>query len=117
MNERQRLVVTEVGDVTVVQLLDRKVIRAERIEQLGEELFALVEREKRNKLLLDFSEIEFLSSAALNKIIQLERRVRNRGGRIKLCGLHPEISQVFNITKLDQMFDIRPDREAALTAF
>ena len=117
MSEHQRLEVSEVGDVTVVRFVDRRILDANNIEELGGELFGLIEQENRKKLLLNFSDVEFLSSAALNKMIILDKKLKSGGGVLKLCCLRPEIQEVFMITKLDQLFEIKVNEAQGLEAF
>ena len=117
MADHQRLDVSEVGDVTLIRFVDRRILDATNIEELGGELFALIEQENRKKLLLNFSDVEFLSSAALNKMIILDKRLKSDGGALKLCCLRPEIHEVFMITRLNQLFDIREDENEGLEAF
>ena len=116
MVKHQRLEVSEVGDVSVVRFVDRRILDASNIEDLGGELFGLIE-ENRKKLLLNFEDVEFLSSAALNKMIILEKKLKASGGTLKLCNLRPEIQEVFMITKLDQLFQIKVSEKEALDAF
>ena len=47
MSEQQRLGVSEVGDVTVVRFVDQKILDEAKIQQLGQELFDLVEVDGR----------------------------------------------------------------------
>jgi anti-sigma B factor antagonist len=117
MPEHERLDVSEVGDVTVVRFVDRRILDATSIEELGVELFALIEQENRKKLLLNFAGVEFLSSAALNKLIILEKKARRIAGKLKLSNLKPEIYEVFVITRLHQLFDIKDEEKEALEAF
>ncbi|MFM7135668.1 MAG: anti-sigma factor antagonist, partial [Planctomycetota bacterium] len=63
----QRIHVTKTGDVSVVTFRDRKILDEVAIQELGTELFALVELDNRKAILLDFEGVEFLSSAALGK--------------------------------------------------
>ena len=76
-----------------------------------------MEQEKRKNLLLNFSSVEFLSSAALGKLITLDKKVKANGGRLKLSNIRPEIYEVFAITKLNKLFDIKDDEADALAAF
>lgn len=117
MASNSRLEMTEVGEVTVVRFNDRKILDANAIEELGGELFNLVEVENRKNLLLDFTGVEFLSSAALNKLIILDKKVKANGGHLKLCSLRQEIAEIFTLTRLDRLFDIRKDEKTALEAF
>lgn len=117
MAVHRALEVSEVGDVTVVHFVDRKILDEATIQELGQELFNLVEEENRNKLLLNFTTVEFLSSAALGKLITLDKKVKAHGGKLKLTNIRPEIYEVFAITKLNKLFDIKDDEADALAAF
>jgi len=117
MPDYRHIEVNEVGDVTVVRFRDRKLIEDIRIQELGQELFGLVDSEQRDKLLLNFSQVEFLSSSALGKLITLDKKTKNIQGEMKLSNIRPEIYEVFTITKLDRLFDIRDDEADALAAF
>jgi anti-sigma B factor antagonist len=66
---------------------------------------------------LNFSSVDFLSSAALGKLITLEKRVRANNGVLKFSNIRPEIYEVFTITKLNRLFDIKDDEADALAAF
>ena len=117
MSEQQRLSVSEVGDVAVVRFVDQKILDEAKIQQLGQELFDLVEVDGRRKILLNFTSVEFLSSAALGKLITLDKKVKGQGGTLKLSNIRPEIYEVFAITKLNKLFDIKDDEVDALAAF
>lgn len=117
MAGHQRLEVSEVGDVSVVRFVDRRILDAANIEGLGDELFELVEKDNKKRLLLNFTGVEFLSSAALNKLIILDKKVKTHGGKLVLCDLRQEIKEVFAITRLDQLFTILDSEQKALASF
>jgi anti-sigma B factor antagonist len=113
----QRLDVTDVGDVAVVRFRDHKIVEDISIQELGHEMFQLIDAEKRGKVLLNFSSVDFLSSAALGKLITLDKKMKAHGGQLKLSNIRPEIYEVFAITKLNRLFDIKDDEADALAAF
>jgi anti-sigma B factor antagonist len=121
MGIHKRLEVTSfsgsAGEVAMVQLLDRKIMDTTLIQELGEELFGLVAKEQRKNILLNFAGVEFLSSAALNKLIVLDKKVKTAGGKLQLCNLKPEIFEIFAITRLTQLFAIKRTEQEALAAF
>jgi len=117
MAAHRRLEVSEVGDVTVVRFVDRKILDEANIQELGVELFQLIEEENCKKLLLNFSNVDFLSSAALGKLITLDKKVKAHDGKLKLSNIRPEIYEVFAITKLNKLFDIKDDEADALASF
>ena len=77
----------------------------------------VVEKAAEEKFVVDFSQVNYLSSSALGMLIGLQRRVMQKKGQIKLSGIRPEIMEVFRITKLDTVFDIYKDAAAAVEAF
>ena len=117
MTEYRRLEVNEVGDVTVVRFRDHKIVEDINIQELGQEMFRLIEVDSRDKLLLNFSAVDFLSSAALGKLITLDKKMKAHGGTLKLSNIRPDIYEVFAITKLNRLFDIKDDEADALAAF
>jgi anti-sigma B factor antagonist len=117
MAAQKRLKVNQIGDVTVVQFVDRKILDEANIQELGQELFELIEEQGKKDLLLNFLNVEFLSSAALGKLITLDKKVKTHAGRLKLSNIRPEIYEVFKITKLNKLFDIKEDEAEALASF
>jgi anti-sigma B factor antagonist len=117
MATHRRIDVSKTGDVSVVTFTDQKILDETAIQELGTELFGLVEIDNRKAILLDFTGVEFLSSAALGKLITFDRKLKTAKGRVKMCGLVPGILEVFQVTKLNKVFDIRADRGEALAAF
>ncbi len=114
---RRRLEVEDIGDVTVVNFVDRRILDEQNIQVIGEQLFSLVDEVGRRKILLNFGNVEFLSSAALGKLIALQKKLQAVGGRLILCNIDPEIYEVFEITRLDKFFTIQKEEQAALQAF
>jgi anti-sigma B factor antagonist len=114
---RRRLEVEDIGDVTVINFVDKKILDEQNIQIIGEQLFGLVDQEGRRKLLLNFGNVEYLSSAALGKLITLNKKLQGAGGRLILCNIDPQIYEVFEITKLDRFFNIQKEEQAALQSF
>ena len=116
MSNRNRIDVSDVGEVSVVQFKDRKILDESNIQEMGRELFELIEQ-KRAKILLNFMNVEFLSSAALGKLITLDKKLKAAKGQLKLSNIRPEINEVFAITRLNKLFDIHDDEADALATF
>jgi anti-sigma B factor antagonist len=113
----ERIVVVDLDRCTVVRFVDKKIIDATEIEQLGAELVSLVDEAQKTQILLNFEGVDFLSSAALNKLLTLFKRVKAAGGKMRICSLHPQIREVFSLTRLDRMFDIDKNEEVSLKRF
>jgi anti-sigma B factor antagonist len=103
--------------VTVIRFRDHKIVEDINIQELAQEMFQLIEKDRREKILLNFSAVDFLSSAALGKLITMDKKVKAGGGVLKLSNIKPEIYEVFAITKLNRLFDIKEEEADALAAF
>jgi len=117
MSAHRRVSVADIGKVTVVRFADRRIWDEVGIQELGQELYQLVDDEHRDLLLLNMSDVEFLASAALGKLITLQKKLKARGGTLKLSNVRPEIYEVLAITQLNKKFDICDTELEALTAF
>ena len=105
------------GEVLVVYFEDAQILDESRIEQVRKELMALVDKVPHGRLLLNFSKVKFLASSMLGCLVHLNKRCKKEEVDLKLCNLSPDIMEVFNITRLIQVFDIHEDENAAIEAF
>ena len=114
---RRHLSTETIDGVTVVSFVETKIVTEENIQEVGDQLYQLVDVEAKHQLLLNFGNVRYLSSAALGKLINLKKKVGAVKGKLKLCCIHPDLLEVFRITRLDQVFEIYPDEQAALNKF
>jgi anti-sigma B factor antagonist len=59
-------------------------------------------------MVIDLSEVERLASSVLAKLISLKNQLGVGGGRLGLKHVHPDLMEVFRITRLDRVFDVEP---------
>lgn len=109
-----RLRFAAVGNTTVVELTDRRILDEVSIGEIGEQLFERVARSAAPQFVLDFSSVAHMSSSALGMLITLHKRIREKGGELRLCGIQAAIQEVFVITRLNEIFQISQTREQAL---
>ena len=117
MAQASRIIAHTEGDVGVVSLMDVRLTDLNMIENLGKELIGLVEKRYMVKMVLDFSKVKYLSSAALRQLIALKKRLDKENGEVKLSCIAPDILTVFKTTQLDKVFDIQPSAQAAVNRF
>ena len=103
--------------VSAVEFSDRKILEELSIREIEEELFGLVAAEDSIKLLLNFKNVEHLSSAALGMLINLEKQVARKDGKLVLSDINPQIFEVFRITRLHKMFEIHDTAAEAMKHF
>ena len=117
MPANQRLEIQEMGDVAVVRFRDPRIADPMEIEELGRQLYRVLEFKNCAKLVIDLSPVEFLSSATIGKLISLNRKVKVCKSALRLCNLRPEIRNLFHLCNLEHVFDIREDQAAAIASF
>ncbi len=114
---KKALEVQDIGDVTLVVFTTNKILDDQVIQSIGEQLFSLVDSMGKKNILLNFNKVEYLSSAALGKLISLHKRVLGVKGKLALCCIAPSIFEVFEITGLKKVFRIFDTEQEALESF
>jgi len=102
------------GDVIVATLVDEKILEESQIQALESSFLPLIEENNPIKLVVDFSQVRFLTSSVLGLLIRLSKKIYESEGILRLCGIQPKIYEIFKITRLDKVFDIYPTRQEAL---
>ena len=115
---RRRLEVEDIGDVTVVNFTDRKILDEQNIQIIGEQLFSLVDEVGRRKTPAELRQRRVPVQRGPGQAHHPEQEAADaRRGRLILCNIDPQIYEVFEITKLDKFFNIQKEEQAALQAF
>jgi len=110
--------VEQSGDVTELRLVDSSLFDVPRYEELRDELVSLVERQQPSRLIVDFSAIEYCSTAVVAAVLMAKKRMESEGGQMKLSGMSDAVRETFQNLKLDgTIFDIHTTRTAAVNAF
>lgn len=115
--DESRLRVKKEAGVTHVEFLDRNILDEANIAKIGDEIIELVDADPDPKLLIKFSNVDHLSSAALGTLITIHNKVKDAGGQLRLADIDPQIYEVFAITRLNKLFDIHESTDDALASF
>lgn len=70
-----------------------------------------------NNVLIDMSGVDYLDSSTISVLLAERERLKSSGGRLKLLGLQESPRKVFEIAKIDTIFDIYDNEEEALKSF
>ena len=117
MEAFRRIQTAKKGDIHMVAFKDSKILDDTTLDEIKREINTLLGQAVGPDVLLDFSNVEFMSSAMLGLLGQLHRKISTGHGRLKMCNIRPEIFQVFKLTSLDKLFSIHKDAPAALATF
>lgn len=73
-------------------------------------------KKKPERIVIDLSRATYIDSAGLAALILAMQTVQAYGGRFFLTGLHETMRSIFETSRLNQVFQIFPDVDAALAA-
>lgn len=102
---------TKQDDVTIIALCGR--LDSSTSSQF--EQYILPRIVEKARLIVDFSALDYISSAGLRVLLLAAKKVKQAGGRLALCALKEHIREVFEISGFLSILDIRPTQADALS--
>lgn len=69
---------------------------------------------KMPKIVINFTKVTYVDSSGLATLVEILKNMRAYGGKMKLTNLSPKIKSLFEITKLEKLFEIIADEAQAL---
>jgi anti-anti-sigma factor len=81
-------------------------------ESLSRQLSSLVAELGSRDVTLDFSGVQYLNSDGLAALVMLHKSLRAAGGKLAVSNVQAPVHEVFRVTCLDQMLDVRPSEAA-----
>jgi len=86
--------------------------------ELTDELTALIERveEEPKDVVLNFSDVGFLNSSNISRLLRLRKVLVDQKHRLCLCGISVQVWGVFLLTGLDSLFEVAENTATALTS-
>jgi anti-sigma B factor antagonist len=100
--EQQTLVVSLGGDVDL-----------HRTPELQQELVRVVERHPK-RIVLDLAGVQYMDSSGVASLVKLLSSTRRLNIELKLCAMSARVKSIFEITRLDTVFDICPALKEAM---
>ena len=83
--------------------------------KVAAQLEPLIERQTTG-IVIDLTKVPYVDSSGLAIFIDALQRVQQYGGKLALAGLQDNVRLVFQISKLDKVFEIFGDSQSALEA-
>jgi anti-sigma B factor antagonist len=106
-----------VDGVTVISFPTTRLVTEDLIQTIGNQLYQMVDERGVTKMLISFRDVKFMASALIGKLMNLNKKITNAGGQLKLTNLGPPLLEVFKIGKFDKVLSVYEDEQAALDAF
>lgn len=117
MSELSHLTVNQEKEVALVGFKDATILDAYHVDAVSKELFALIEERHYQRIAIDMSTIQMISSQTLGVFLQMRQKMEPLGGRMVICGIDPKLYRVFKITNLTSVFQFYEDRDSAVQSF
>lgn len=103
--------IREEGEATVVDVTGD--IDLHRSLEFQQSLLKLLDS-KPKRIVVNLSEVQYMDSSGVASLVKLLSRVRALKIDLKLCCLNPRVRSVFEITRLDSVFDLAESEQEAL---
>jgi len=100
--------------IVLAKITKERLLEAPVIALLGDDLLKLVDRYPRLSLILDLSDVGYLSSAFIGKLIALFKALSAAKGRMTIAGVKPSLMPLFQVTRLDKIMTFEPVVEKAI---
>lgn len=105
--------VTKQDDVTILDV-EGQLIVGNR-QELKQKVLDELENGER-KFLIDFDRTGYIDSSGLGVLVSLSKKIREQGGELRLANLNEDLRTLFELTKLDTLFQISNSRDEALSS-
>lgn len=100
--------------VLLVYFQDVRIIDESRINSLGLELNELTNNTDNDKIIVNFQNVSFMSSAMIGKLVQFGKKCKSGEIKLRFCNINENVLEVFTLMKLNKVFEIDKDEAAAL---
>ncbi|WP_175517017.1 STAS domain-containing protein [Planctomicrobium piriforme] len=105
------------GDVALLVLTPDRMTEEENLEQLDRDWVALTDTYQIRHIVLDLSAVQYMTSAAIAKLIALHRRLVRNEGQLVLCSLQPEVTGTLATSHLLSYFKVAGTPAEALALY
>jgi anti-anti-sigma factor len=107
---------TNSDGTSIVKILDPQVLADEKAA-----LYALADGSAgthlSSQVVLNLENVHSLKSVMIATLITFQKKIRERGGSLKICCIDPEVMRLFELTRMDQILDLRGDERDAVQSF
>ena len=104
------------GDILTISFVESRILDEVLIQNIREELLAILKKAQEPNVILDFRGVRFLASPALGMLVQVHKNCKELKRNLILCNLVPPIRAAFKFTGLDTVLQICEDSEQAKNA-
>jgi anti-anti-sigma factor len=101
------------ADVPVIIIDQGRFTDENALQELYEDIVTQVEGGEIRNVVLDFELVETIASPGLSMLIRAKSKLEEKGAKLHLSGLRPNVAEVIRTTKLQQLFLVHDNVQAA----
>ena len=101
-------------DVLCTYFQDVRIIDESRINGIGQELADLLNDPGNQKIVLNFQNVSFMSSAMIGKLVLFGKKCKTAKIKLRMCNINENVEEVFTLMKLGKVFAIDKDEATSL---
>jgi anti-anti-sigma factor len=94
------------GEPLIVEFIDKELWDSETVDEVKAELLGAADVSGTRDLLLNLKGVRRVSARMLAALLALHKNMRERGRTVRMFNLEPILAEVFELTKLDRLFQI-----------
>ncbi len=110
-----QLKIDELGDVSVVRVLEAK-LTYPILAGFFAEVQKRVEAGSR-KVLIDLQAVSYIDSASIGCLMDIHRLLQEKAGMLKLAGLQPRVETMISMTGVHKIIALHREEQEAIAAF
>lgn len=99
------------NDVVILELSGR--LDTNTSTSLEKKLLDLMDNEEK-KIVIDFSQLDFISSSGLRVLLMAGKKLNGANGKIVLCALKDHVKEIFDIAGFTMLFSFFPSKQEAI---
>lgn len=108
------IAVEKIGEVAIAELRVQE-LDASNAADFKRDIAPLLEA--HTKLVIDLGQLRFTDSSGLGAFISCLRKLNAKGGDLKLCRMSKQVRAVFDLVRMNRIFDIFGTRDEAINSF
>ncbi|MDG2012711.1 MAG: STAS domain-containing protein [Pirellulaceae bacterium] len=98
----------------VISFLSQSIQNETDVKQASEFLEHYLVNSTEPTIIIDLARVRIMTSVMIGALVAFKKKCDKEKRKLKICGLTPEIKEVFEMTRLDKIFKVYPNREKAL---
>ena len=79
------------------------------------ELKKQFEKQTSKKVVVDLLKVGYIDSSGLATLVEILKRTKSQSGSLVLSGLSDKVKSLFEITKLDKLFQVAASQDEAVS--